>query len=46
VRVRIRRAGDDEPRQSWPQFDGKPALPGTRRQRWRAWFAGRAEGDN
>ncbi|MBT9488477.1 MAG: molybdopterin oxidoreductase family protein [Rubrivivax sp.] len=45
VRVRIRRTGDDEPRQSWPQFDSKPALPGTKSPpRWRAWFAGRAEG--
>lgn len=40
VRVRIRKAGADEPRQSWPQFDSKPALPGTRHMRWRAWFAG------
>nr|WP_326544089.1 molybdopterin oxidoreductase family protein [Pseudorhodoferax sp.] len=46
VRVRIRKAGADEPAQSWPQFDGKPALPGTRRPalRWRNWFAGRKEG--
>ncbi len=44
VRVRIRRAADDEPRQSFPQFDSKPALPGTKRMKWRAWFAGRDEG--
>ena len=44
VRVRIRRAGDDEPKQSFPQFDSKPALPGTQRLKWRAWFAGRDEG--
>jgi anaerobic selenocysteine-containing dehydrogenase len=45
VRVRIRRAGDDEPKRSWPQFDAKPALPGTapRVPKWRAWFAGRIE---
>lgn len=44
VRVRIRRADDDEPKQSFPQFDSKPALPGTQRMKWRAWFAGRNEG--
>ena len=44
VRVRIRRADDNEPRQSFPQFDSKPALPGTQRMKWRAWFAGRDEG--
>jgi sulfite dehydrogenase (quinone) subunit SoeA len=44
VRVRIRRADDDEPKQSFPQFDSKPALPGTQRMKWRAWFAGRDEG--
>jgi anaerobic selenocysteine-containing dehydrogenase len=45
VRVRIRRAGDDEPKQTWPQFEGKAALPGTARRvsKWRAWFAGKAE---
>jgi anaerobic selenocysteine-containing dehydrogenase len=48
LRVRITRADDSEPRASWPQFDSKPALPGTKRLRWRAWFAARAEhgGDN
>ncbi|MCA0242659.1 MAG: molybdopterin oxidoreductase family protein [Proteobacteria bacterium] len=46
VRVRIRRADDAEPRQTLPQFDAKPALPGTRRLRWRAWFAGRPEQGN
>ncbi len=46
VRVRIRRADDAEPQQSFPQFDSKPALPGTQRLKWRAWFAGRDEGKN
>jgi anaerobic selenocysteine-containing dehydrogenase len=49
VRVRIRKADPDEPRQTFPQFDTVPALPGTapKTARWRAWFAGRAarEGD-
>jgi sulfite dehydrogenase (quinone) subunit SoeA len=42
VRVRIRRADDAEPKESWPQFSSKPALPGTVQAppRWRAWFAG------
>ncbi|MDF2464193.1 MAG: Dimethyl sulfoxide reductase DmsA [Ramlibacter sp.] len=42
VRVRIRKAAPDEPRQSWPQFDSVPVLPGVRPfgSRWRAWFAG------
>jgi sulfite dehydrogenase (quinone) subunit SoeA len=41
VRVRIRRADDGEPQQSWPQFDSVPALPGMQNApRWRAWFAG------
>ncbi|MCU0969129.1 MAG: molybdopterin oxidoreductase family protein [Rubrivivax sp.] len=46
VRVRIRRAGDDEPRQTWPQFDPVPRAPGTATQvpRWRAWFAGKGTG--
>ena len=45
VRVRIRRADDSEPKKSFPQFASKPALPGTKRMKWRAWFAGRAEGN-
>ncbi len=46
VRVRIRKAGADEPRQVWPQFDSVPVLPGVqpRTSRWRAWFAGGAGG--
>jgi sulfite dehydrogenase (quinone) subunit SoeA len=43
VRVRIRPAAADEPRQSFPQFESLPALPGTRRLRFRQWFAGRRE---
>ena len=44
VRVRIRKAAADEPKQSFPQFDSVPALPGTapKKPSWRAWFAGRA----
>jgi anaerobic selenocysteine-containing dehydrogenase len=41
VRVRIRRADDGEPRQSWPQFASVPPLPGTKAApKWRAWLAG------
>ena len=41
VRVRIRRADASEPRQSWPQFDSVPPLPGTKPvPKWRAWLAG------
>jgi len=45
VRVRIRKATADEPRQVWPQFGTVPVLPGVQAQarRWRAWFAGRKE---
>jgi anaerobic selenocysteine-containing dehydrogenase len=42
VRVRIRRAQDGEAKQTWPQFDSVPPLPGMQpAPRWRAWFAGR-----
>jgi anaerobic selenocysteine-containing dehydrogenase len=43
VRVRIRRADDGEPRQSWPQFMPMKAMPGlsVRLPRWIAYFAGR-----
>jgi hypothetical protein len=45
VRVRIRRAEESEPKQTWPQFAGVPPLPGTRSTpRWRSWFAGKPEG--
>jgi sulfite dehydrogenase (quinone) subunit SoeA len=45
VRVRIRRADDDEPQQTSPQFDSVPPLPGMaeRTPFWRAWFAGKEE---
>jgi anaerobic selenocysteine-containing dehydrogenase len=44
VRVRIRKAEAGEPQQTYPQFHGVPALPGTapKRPTLRAWFAGRA----
>jgi len=42
VRVRIRAADAGEPAQTWPQFAGVPAAPGTAAApRWRAFFAGR-----
>jgi anaerobic selenocysteine-containing dehydrogenase len=43
VRVRIYRAEDDGPAQSWPQFEPVPPAPGTKatyRPRMLAWFAG------
>ena len=43
VRVRIYRADDGEPAQTWPQFEPVPAAPGTKaahRPRTLAWFAG------
>jgi len=45
VRVRIRRAGDDEPRSTWPEFETIPEAPGLARARpaWQAFVAG--EGD-
>ena len=45
VRVRIRRAGDDEPRSTWPEFETIPGAPGLARARpaWQAFVAG--EGD-
>jgi anaerobic selenocysteine-containing dehydrogenase len=33
VRVRIRRAGDDEPRNTWPEFGTMPEAPGLARAR-------------
>ncbi|MGE5090209.1 MAG: molybdopterin oxidoreductase family protein, partial [Candidatus Levyibacteriota bacterium] len=42
VRVRIYRAEDSEPRETWPRYAAVPAAPGTAAAtpRWRAWFAG------
>jgi anaerobic selenocysteine-containing dehydrogenase len=43
VRVRISRAADDEPAETFPRFDAMPALAGTQAERpsWLAYFAGR-----
>jgi anaerobic selenocysteine-containing dehydrogenase len=45
VRVRIYKASDDEPKESWPQFDAQPPAPGTSpvRKLWQAFFAGTGE---
>jgi anaerobic selenocysteine-containing dehydrogenase len=45
VRVRIRRAGNDEPKSTWPEFETIPEAPGLARARpaWQAFVAG--EGD-
>jgi anaerobic selenocysteine-containing dehydrogenase len=45
VRVRIYKAADDEPQQTWPQFKAVPAAPGVQAvvPRWQAWFAGRGD---
>ncbi len=46
VRVRVYKAGDDEPQESFPQFDPVAPVPGERRERpkWLAWFAGGTKG--
>jgi anaerobic selenocysteine-containing dehydrogenase len=43
LRVKVYKAGDDEPKQSWPQFTPQKGVPGMerRRGRWQAFFAGR-----
>jgi anaerobic selenocysteine-containing dehydrogenase len=43
VRVRIYKAQDDEPEQTWPQFKAVPRAPGVAAApaRWQAWFAGK-----
>ena len=42
VRVRVYKAGEDEEKISWPQFDPVPAAPGTgKRRKWQAYFAGK-----
>ena len=45
VRVRIYKAGADEPRESWPQFAAMKPLPGTGtvRRLWQAFVAGKGE---
>jgi anaerobic selenocysteine-containing dehydrogenase len=45
VRVRIYKAGADEPKESFPQFDAMPAAPGMNpvRRLWQAFFAGSGE---
>ncbi len=42
LRVRVYRAGDDEPRQTAPQFEPQPRVPGmeARRGRWQAFVRG------
>ncbi len=42
VRVRVYRAGPEEPKETSPQFDAMPILPGQERRRgkWQAYVAG------
>jgi hypothetical protein len=41
VRVRIRKAGADEPKETWPQFEPPAPAPGSdpRRREWQAYRA-------
>ncbi|WP_127478326.1 sulfite dehydrogenase subunit SoeA [Sulfurivermis fontis] len=42
VRVRVYKAGDEEPKETFPQFDPMPSAPGTPPRRpWQNYFAGR-----
>ncbi|MEW6647011.1 MAG: sulfite dehydrogenase subunit SoeA [Pseudomonadota bacterium] len=42
VRVRVYKAGDDEPKETFPQFDAMPSAPGTPPRRpWQNYFAGK-----
>ena len=43
VRVRIYKAGADEPKETWPQFDAVPPAPGTSmvRRLWQGFVAGK-----
>lgn len=43
VRVKVYKAGDHEPAQSWPQFKPQKTAPGqtARKPRWQAYIAGR-----
>ena len=45
VRVRIYKAGADEPKETWPQFEPVPPAPGTSpvRRLWQAFVAGKGE---
>jgi len=45
VRVRIYRAAQDEPQETWPQYSAVPSAPGTgnAKKRWQAFFAGKGE---
>jgi anaerobic selenocysteine-containing dehydrogenase len=46
VRVRVYKAGDDEPEVTSPQFDTVPTVPGQKqRASWLAWFAGGKKGN-
>jgi anaerobic selenocysteine-containing dehydrogenase len=42
VRVKVYKADDSEPEQSWPQFEGHVTVPGqqTRFRKWQAYIAG------
>lgn len=42
VHVRVYKAGDKEPKETWPQFAPMPVAPGTPpRRRWQNYFAGK-----
>jgi hypothetical protein len=43
--VRIYKAGADEPKETWPQFEPVPAAPGTSpvKRLWQAFVAGRGD---
>jgi sulfite dehydrogenase (quinone) subunit SoeA len=45
VRVRVYKAAPDESKETWPQFEAMPALPGTStlRRMWQAFVAGEGE---
>ena len=45
VRVRIYKAGAEEPQETWPRFEPMPSLPGvsTARRLWQAFVAGTGE---
>ncbi|HCA27633.1 MAG TPA: formate dehydrogenase, partial [Betaproteobacteria bacterium] len=45
VRVRIYRAAEGEPQETWPQYSAVPPAPGVgnAKKRWQAFFAGKGE---